>query len=456
MYRLAVKYYAGGEVRVTTSLFSVRSPISDTEGEGEGSPPPPPLSPLLDYSAQLDKSVRARISGHGELPVRVTKFRNEAKRSIQRCARALDGVVDTPNDILFLTGTLPGTGADQYLAMAQWSSYIVHGLKNWIGNYVPGKLDFYCWELQKRGALHLHYAVHCPDEENSAFILENFKAQWLRLLDTVSERSGVDLYLNQVRGFSHKDAKEAVQAKAERVIKGVGNYLGKYLSKSSQGTNPWGTFCPCRWWGVSRPLRNIEKSERWERQAIFTSSSQWHALYEECVGWVAKIGDSVFEWKNQVMPGKGAVIYGASKESVISLMKIAMGRTMERFTPRQQLAQSWMVLKEALINVEMAHPNWFGSMTRHVKVMRMWPEIQNWNFDSLGSPQSVSTLQSVTANLKMLLMDGTRINVESPRHGWVSIMLHGCNEVQDALNRVYLDEYSLATAEDFYSLHTGN
>lgn len=458
MYRLAVKYYAGGEVRVTTSLFSVKSPVSDTDegsappigGEGEGVPP------LLDYSAELDNRVRARLSGHGELAIRTTKFGNEAKRSIQRCARALDGIVETPQDILFLTGTLPGSGQEQFLAMAQWSSWIVHSLKNWIGNYCPGKLDFYCWELQKRGALHLHYAVHCPDEEDSQYILDNFKKQWIRLLDTVSEKTGVDLYMNAVRGFSHRPNKEVVQAKAERVLKGVGNYLGKYLSKSTQGESRTGVFSPCRWWGVSRPLRALEKSERVENVRFFMNQSQWHGVYEDCVRWLAMAGDVCHEWKNQIMPGKGAVIYGVTKQTMVTLTQLATGTKMKELSAKAEMAQSWAVMKDVLINVEMAQPMWFGSMSRKLVVMRRWSEIQSYSFDEMGSPSVLASLQSVVANLETLLKSDEVINVERLRYGWKASLLYSCEVMQKAFNRVYKEEYKLNSDEDYYTLIMGD
>lgn len=456
MYRLAVKYYAGGEVRITTSLFSVKSPTSDTDegsnplgGEGGGAPP------LLDYSSELENQRRARLSGYGELPIRLTKFGNEAKRSIQRAARALDGVVENPSDILFLTGTLPGSGQEQFLAMAEWSSWIVHRLKAWIANYVPGKMDFYCWELQKRGALHLHYAVHCPDEGDSQFILEGFKSQWIRLLDEVSEKTGVDLYLNAVRGFSHAPNKEVVQAKAERVLKGVGNYLGKYLSKSTQGTSRRGVFAPCRWWGVSRPLRELEKSERMENVTFFMSQSQWHGVYEDCVKWLSMAGDVCHEWRNQVIPAKGAVIYGVTKSTMVSLTQLATKTKMTQITARAEMAQAWAVMKDVLINIEMNQPMWFGTMSRKLVVMRRWGEIQQYSYDQMGEPQVLASLQAVVSNIEMLLKSDEVINVERLKYGWRASLLYSCDVMQRAFNRVYKEEYKLNSDEDYYTLHLG-
>lgn len=462
MYRIAVKYYAGGEVRVTTSLFSVKSPAGDVvlsptgdnpqgvappEG-GEGGGPP-----LLDYSSELETTGRVGVSGHGFLPVRVTKFGNEAKRTIQRCARALDGVVENPGDILFLTGTLPGSGQEQFMAMAQWSSWIVHRLKAWIAKYVPGKYDFYCWELQKRGALHLHYAVHCPDEELSERILAAFKAQWIRLLDHVSERSGVDLYRNDVRGFSHASNKNVVQAKAERVVKGVGNYLGKYLSKSTQGGSDKGVFAPCRWWGVSRPLRELEKSERVVHEGYFMSSSKWHAAYEDCVKWLSIAGDVCHEWRNQVIPGKGAVIYGVAKRTMNLLTGIAMETKATNKTARQELAMAWACFKDVLVNVEMNQPEWFGAMSRRLVVMRRWDDIQGFSYDSLGSPESLASVQSLTANLEILLKSDERVSVVRIKYGWKSSLLYSCVLMQKALNRVYAEEYKIGSDEDWFTLH---
>lgn len=442
---------------MTTSLFSVKSPKSDTDdgsdplGGGGGGVPP-----LLDYSSELEDRGRARLSGYGELAIRTTKFGNEAKRSIQRCARALDGIVETPRDILFLTGTLPGSGQEQFLAMAQWSSWVVHRLKAWVSEYCPGKMDFYCWELQKRGALHLHYAVHCPDEVNSQYILDNFKKQWIRLLDAVSEKTGVDLYLNAVRGFSHRPNKEVVQAKAERVLKGIGNYLGKYLSKSTQGVSRQGVFAPCRWWGVSRPLRELEKSERVEDVRFFMSQSQWHSVYEDCVKWLSMAGDVCHEWKNQIIPGKGAVIYGVTKQTMITLTQLATGTRMKEQSARAEMAQAWAVMKDVLINVEMAQPNWFGSMSRKLVVMRRWSEVQSYSYEQMGDPSTLACLQSVVANLEILLKSDEIINVERLRHAWKASLLYSCEVMQKSFNRVYKEEYKLNSDENYHSLHMGN
>jgi len=434
----------------------VKSPTSDTEEGLAPLTPLPPPPPLLDYSAQLETARRVRLSGRGELATRTTKFGNEAKRTIQRAARALDGIVDSPQDILFLTGTLPGSGQEQFLAIAQWSSWIVQCLKAWVAKRVPGKYDFYCWELQRRGALHLHYAVHCPDEEVSEFILSEFKNEWIRLLDAVSEKTGIDLYFNENRGFSHKDNKDVVQAKAERVNKGVGNYLGKYLSKSTAGTSRKGVFAPCRWWGVSRPLRALEVAERVQKDLFFMCSSRWHQVYEDCVSWIAIAGSVMHEWKNQVIPGKGAVIYGVTKATMITLTELATGKTMTDKTSRQKVAMGWAILKDVLINVEMNQPLWFGTMSRKLVVMRRWSEIQSWSYDQIGGPNEISAVQSIVANLRDLLMSDERINVEQLKHGWKSALMHGCNVLQDALNEVYREEYGLASDEDFYTLHMGN
>lgn len=459
MYRLAVKYYAGGEVRVTTSLFSVKSPtgddVSPTGDTPQGVTPPNGgeggVPPLLDYSSELERIDRAGVSGHGELPIRVTKFNNEAKRTIQRCARALDGVVENPGDILFLTGTLPGSGQEQFMAMAQWSSWMVHRLKAWVAYYVPQKYDFYCWELQKRGALHLHYAVHCPDEVVSQKILDGFKAQWIRLLDHVGLETGVDMYQNVARGFSHSANKNVVQAKAERVIKGVGNYLGKYLSKSTQGGSEKGVFAPCRWWGVSRPLRDLEKSERVVNERFFTCSSQWHAMYEDCVKWMDVAGDVMHEWKNQVIPGKGAVIYGVAKQTMKSLIGMAMKTKADKVTSRQQLSMAWTCLREVLINVEINQRDWFGAMRRRLVVMRRWEEISGYSYDSFSSLDYVSSVQSLVANLDILLKTDDRVSVERLKYAWKSSLLAACAQMQDALNRVYAEEYKLGSDEDWYT-----
>jgi hypothetical protein len=309
MYQVRLTSYAGGELEIATSRVSVKSPPSDMADEGKNTPELQ-TNPPLDYSFQLETAKRARLSGFGEPPTRATRFTRKASKTIQRCARALDEFSDSPGHILFFTGTLPGTGADKYEAIARWSSYVVHRLKAWVAKRLPSKYDFYCWELQKRGALHLHYAVHCPDETIAQELIDGFKDEWIKLLKTVGEKTGVNLFHNGERDIDWLNHPEHIQAKTERVVKSVGAYLGKYLSKSSRGQVKQGRFNPCRWWGCSRPLRALEMSMREEHIEFLSKPGKAIEFADDVLTFAGNMSDSCFRWVNRVGHGLGGVIFG--------------------------------------------------------------------------------------------------------------------------------------------------
>ena len=195
--------------------------------------------------------------GFGLLP-KPTRFTKLGRRTLLRCGGALDKAGIPKDNMVFLTGTLPGSTDEAMKAIAQWSGYIVHRLKAWVNKRVESKLDFYVWEWQKRGALHLHYMVVIDDENSRKYVLREFRSEWCRLLAKVSDFAGADLFLRQ-DGYSHRENLDNVQAYAQEVRASCAAYLSKYCSKQGAESTPLGYY-PVRFWGVSRPLRELLKS----------------------------------------------------------------------------------------------------------------------------------------------------------------------------------------------------
>lgn len=214
-----------------------------------------------------------------------------------------------PEECLFLTGTLPGSTADSYRSIAEWSGYIVHRLKSWIGNYATQKLDFYCWEYQKRGALHLHYCVHLPDVASRAFILGGFHEWWVTILHSIGEKSKCDMF----RKNSHKTHlgnTAVVRAVAEVCRKSPARYLAKYLTKSATPLRGAGrSFSPSRWWGTSRPLKKLCDSLTQTIEIIECGYHKARSLWEE-INHVCVSSDSVtYEYRHKVGSGHTIVSY---------------------------------------------------------------------------------------------------------------------------------------------------
>lgn len=230
--------------------FSVLESCDLVEG-CENLPPPlslPPNSKTQRYS-----------TGYGALPLKPTKFGLNAKRIVLRSGGALEKSA-LPEECLFLTGTLPGSTEDSFRAIAAYSAYLVNGLKAWVSNHIAAKLDFYVWEYQKRGALHLHYCVHAPDITSREFILKNFKGWWIGILHKIGDKSRCDMFKKN-SNYSHRSDESKVRAIAEVCRKSPARYLAKYLTKSIQPDRGNARFfTPSRWFGVSRPLNALLKS----------------------------------------------------------------------------------------------------------------------------------------------------------------------------------------------------
>jgi len=215
--------------------------------------PVPPLS--LDLNSKPERS----SAGYGLISSRPTSFGLNAKRQLIRSGAALETEA-APQECLFLTGTLPGSTEDAFKAIAAYSGYIVNSLKAWIAKRVTQKLDFYCWELQKRGALHLHYCCHIPCESDRLYILGEFRNWWIQILSRIGDRSNCDLFRKNSK-ITWLSNLSKVRAVAEVCRKSPARYLSKYLSKSAR--SPRGrarAFSPSRWWGTSRPLKKLLES----------------------------------------------------------------------------------------------------------------------------------------------------------------------------------------------------
>jgi hypothetical protein len=156
---------------------------------------------------------------------------------------------------VFLTGTLPGGGHAAYQTLANYSGYIMNRLKRWVAGYQEAKLDMYVWELQKRGALHLHYFVVADTDEIAARLISGFKSKWIDILDDVSVQAKVNLFRSE-KGIDWRDCPSKIQAYAQSVYASAAAYLAKYCSKqSSQHSSKQSSkYFPSRWWGCSRAL----------------------------------------------------------------------------------------------------------------------------------------------------------------------------------------------------------
>lgn len=288
----------------------------------------------------------------------------------------------SPEQCLFLTGTLPGSTEDSFRALAEWASYIVHRLKAWIANYAPAKLDFYCWEYQKRGALHLHYCVLVPDPAARSFIVDSFHSWWVETLHRIGERTNVDMFRKNANK-THIGDTSKVRAVAEVCRKSPARYLAKYLSKSSSPKRGSArAFCPARWWGTSRPLKALADKLT---EVVEVIESNYHAVsqkWEKVREQVDSSESVTYSYSHKFGLGHTVVSYSKSSEDRDHLwtnlkalsMNAMTSLTIPSQTPKSALlierarALAWCL--ESLTHLSLSFQGLRESLTAYLNMMR--------------------------------------------------------------------------------------
>jgi len=285
-------------------------PSQKVSGDTKTSGNPSSGHPPLVRGDELETEHESLKSGFGLLP-RVTRFTRRASRTLKRVGAAFD-VFCPREECLFLTGTLPGSTDGAFRSIAEWSGYIVHRLKAWVAKRQEAKMDFYCWEWQKRGALHLHYVVHLPDRHCREEVRRGFHAEWVSLLESVSVRSGNDLFARG-DGRTWAGATHKVRATAEVVRKSVARYMGKYLSKASGST--LSGYCPSRWWGASREACDKLEALTVRRSQEFLSKAKAQALYDNLCRFLEATSEKGYLYRSPVGEGRSGVFFFAGGEN---------------------------------------------------------------------------------------------------------------------------------------------
>lgn len=339
MFAVKLQTFPNRETRATLYQVSTRARRVDTgdrlkhDEECLNSPECVPQSfeastASLDITSELEDSRPERVSkqkpGFGGDP-KPTKFGNNARRTLLRAGGALELMHGGATRVLFLTGTLPGSTDTAMDAIARYSSYVVHRLKTWVRDNGGSSYAMYVWERQKRGALHIHYAVYIEEGNDGRRIYHGFKQYWYKLMCAVSDQSGVDLFAKK-KGGSWRSNPKVVQAKAVWCQRSVAAYLAKYLSKKVNciGEGGWApTYYPVRWWGVSRPLLAKLREASTERIFYSMSRRQAECFYTDISAWMENTSDKCYSYTHRYTGSAVTVAYNTlnTGEQIWHLMR---------------------------------------------------------------------------------------------------------------------------------------
>lgn len=214
---------------------------------------------LVITSEVQDSLKESEASGRDySRPVQPTRFtRNARHRLLEGGALCEDRSLEDSRNV-FVTFTLPGSTESAYSALSRYSGFVTNRVLQGIRDDSRVENWFYVWEVQKRGALHLHLCIRFRTQDDWLCLADILYDRWYSALEDVGQREGICL-------FEHSDGGKCTARRFWRydyqlVRKSVGGYLSKYVSKGCEkGTTPEPTkavqrYYPRRWWGMSRNL----------------------------------------------------------------------------------------------------------------------------------------------------------------------------------------------------------
>lgn len=225
----------------------------------------------VDANFTATKKDTVKRSGYGEKSSQPVAFTARARRSVRWGAAAIEREFGKEN-CYFVTFSLPGGSELAMTTFALWSSWLLDLLNKKLARlcvWVDGKCyRLSTWELQKRGALHLHLLVVAVDDS----FIPNLQSYYVSLLEKLSDSTGVDMF-QRANGSSWRDRVETLvkigrkkgrwvngtcrvvdlMCDAKRVQKSVTSYLSKYMSKGGSVSGQ----TPARWWSMSKGVRNL-------------------------------------------------------------------------------------------------------------------------------------------------------------------------------------------------------
>lgn len=260
----------------------------------------------FSFSAKLQTSVsqlssEVNVATNNILPLPRKKiFTRKARETLLDAAGALEKYGIPYDSFYFFTGTLPGSTLEACETFSRYSRYLLNALKTYLRKVCGIKYTFNTWEWQLRKkanltpALHLHLVCVCQDEQMGALLPDILKSEWLRLLDAISHKSGVDLYARAEKLGGGRWSLQQIEAnehtcKTIRCSKSPAAYLSKYVSKGCLASDKdfqarfkkgkLALFYPSSWWSISDSLRDLIKLYTHHYQFQATSVSQCYDAY---------------------------------------------------------------------------------------------------------------------------------------------------------------------------------
>lgn len=257
-HRLVIKTSADDEVRV--QFTRAYRPFG---GGPAGEPQAPEKAcetSFLDYkhNSRLLEAVKEKPAAeHGSKGI--TKYGRRTTR--EGCAVLQERY---GREVAFLTLTIPGSTPEALRAVAENAGEILDAFFQRVRKFFYMAIDENAekaavdyvgvWELQKRGALHIHAAIGLSSPEMFDALVKNHRRWWCHILKTYSAKTGVDLFA-RAEGGTWSNRWRKVQTDCQKIRKSCKRYMSKYISKGITGGAVLSGGTPKRWWFMAKNLR---------------------------------------------------------------------------------------------------------------------------------------------------------------------------------------------------------
>jgi hypothetical protein len=176
--------------------------------------------------------------------------------------------------------TLPGNHEAAFNALAKNTYFATHRIFAYLKKQYDGEVSwFYVWEYQKRGALHLHLAVHHKDSSLLDAICSDIKRAWIRILQDIGTMESCCMFSDKTKRKC--TVSQNWQMHSEQIHSSVGGYFSKYAGKE-ESKQEW--YCQkypiSRFWGSSATIKQVIKENsmeyEWDFQGDLVAAEKFH------------------------------------------------------------------------------------------------------------------------------------------------------------------------------------
>lgn len=230
------------------------------------------LKRSLDIRNEFQRaSLKSKNKGGWGFSPKVTAFGKNARHRLLEAGAIMTQLHG--KKVAIVTCTIPGNTNEAFRTVSRYSGWIMNRLSQIVRRAEGDPAWFYVWELQKRGALHIHFAIGSSSLRQALSLAQEIECKWFDLLLELQDKCGVDVF-KRSEWWSWRNLPQEWRSDVQVISKSVAAYFSKYASKQhSKSTATNKQYCPARWWGSSSTIKEGVNANRIRLSAEVRKSS---------------------------------------------------------------------------------------------------------------------------------------------------------------------------------------